>query len=213
MVNTTVRLSEMCDLVTEPVKPGQRPDALYLGLEHLAPGRLRPIGGGRASEMRSNMSAFQPDDVLYGKLRPYLDKAVLASQFGVCTTELLVLRPRSNIDPRFLTGILHSPSFLEYAIAGTTGVQHPRTSWTHIRECDLPAFRFDEQQLLASLFWLINDAIEGSEKKRATLDGLLKALLHQIMTSDTWVNELDLSGLFARPAVDGLPAHSTGMPV
>ena len=144
MTGATVRLGDMCDLVKEPVKPGARPDALYLGLEHLAPGRLVRIGGGQASEMRSNTSAFQPGDVLYGKLRPYLDKAVLADAPGVCTTELLVLRAKPDAEPRFLAAVVHSPDFLEHAVAGTTGVQHPRTSWAHIRDFKVPVFAPDE---------------------------------------------------------------------
>ena len=68
MNGVTVRLSDLCDLVAEPVRAGDRPAALYLGLEHLAPGRLVRIGGGKASEMRSNTSAFQSGDVLYAHI-------------------------------------------------------------------------------------------------------------------------------------------------
>ena len=153
MSGESTRLVDLCDLISEPVRSGAQPDALYLGLEHLAPGRLIRIGGRNASEMRSNTSAFQPGDVLYGKLRPYLDKAVLADEPGVCTTELLVLRAKANVDPRFLAAAVHSPSFLEYAIAGTTGVQHPRTSWAHTREFQMPAFAFCEQQGIADVLW------------------------------------------------------------
>ncbi len=159
----TVRLSELCDLIAEPVRPGARPDALYLGLEHLAPGRLVRIGSGQASDMRSTTSAFQPGDVLYGKLRPYLDKAVLADEAGVCTTELLVLRAKAGVDPRFLAAVVHSPGFLQYAILGTTGVQHPRTSWAHTRDFELPVFAFDEQRQIADLLWLVHEAINYSE--------------------------------------------------
>ena len=95
---STVRIADLCDLVRASVKPGTRTDALYLGLEHLAPGRLTRIGGGKASEMRSTTSAFEPGDVPYGKLRPYLDKAVLADEEGVCTTELLPLRSKSDVE-------------------------------------------------------------------------------------------------------------------
>ena len=180
MDGATVRLSDQCDLVSEPVKPGEWPDALFLGLEHLAPGRLVRIGGGQASEMRSNTSAFQPGDVLYGKLRPYLDKAILADQSGVCTTELLVLRAKTDVNPRFLAATLHSPRFLEHAVAGTTGVQHPRTSWAHIREFELPAFTLEEQHQVARLLWLVHEAIaqsetlveEGRSLKRAAMQTL-----------------------------------------
>ncbi len=160
---STVRLADLCELVREPVKPGEWPDALFLGLEHLAPGRLVRMGGGKGSEMRSTMSAFQSDDVLYGKLRPYLDKAVLADQSGVCTTELLVLRAKAHVSPRFLAVVVHSPTFLEYAVAGTTGVQHPRTSWSHISESTLPAFTLAEQKRIADLLWLIHRATRQSE--------------------------------------------------
>ena len=164
MARKTVRLADLCSLIAEPVKPGSRHDAVYLGLEHLAPGRLTPIGSGKASEMRSNTSAFQPGDVLYGKLRPYLDKAVLADCPGVCTTELLVLRAKEGVDQRFLATVVHSPDFVEYAVAGTTGVQHPRTSWAHIREFEVPSFELEEQQRVAEVLWSIHDAITLSAK-------------------------------------------------
>ncbi len=182
MTETTVRLADMCDLIADPVRPGAQPDALYLGLEHLAPGRLVRVGGGKASEMRSNTSAFQPGDVLYGKLRPYLDKAALADEPGVCTTELLVLRAKANVDPRFLAAAVHSPSFLEYAVAGTTGVQHPRTSWAHTREFQMPAYTPCEQQGIADLLWLVHEAISQSGALVEEAQALKRAAMHTLFT-------------------------------
>ena len=181
-MSETIRLSDLCELIMEPVRPGARPDALYLGLKHLAPGRLIRIGGGQASEMRSNTSAFQPGDVLYGKLRPYLDKAALADKPGVCTTELLVLRAKANVDPRFLAAAVHSPGFLEYAIAGTTGVQHPRTSWAHTRDFQMPAFTLCEQQGIADLLWLVHEAISQSKALDEEAQALKRAAMHTLFT-------------------------------
>ena len=182
MSGETVRLGDLCELTTETVRPGARPDALYLGLEHLAPGRLVRLGGGKASEMRSHASAFLPGDVLYGKLRPYLDKAVLVDEPGVCTTELLVLRAKANVDPRFLAAAVHSPGFHEWAIAGTTGVQHPRTSWAHACEFQMPAFTFCEQHSIADLLWLVNEAIGQSEALVAEALALKRATMHTLFT-------------------------------
>ena len=182
MKGKVVRLSDMCELVSEPVRPSTRPDAVYLGLEHLASGRLARIGGGRAAKMRSTTSAFKPGDVLYGKLRPYLDKAVLADVAGVCTTELLVLRAKAGVDPRFLAAVVHSPSFLEYAVAGTTGVQHPRTSWPHIREFKAPAFALDEQQQIADILWLVHKAISHSETLMEEGQALKRAAMRTLFT-------------------------------
>lgn len=95
---TTIRLGSLCDLISAQVSPNQvRPDAHYLGLEHLASGRMRAIGYGKAADVQSHKFAFKRNDVLYGKLRPYLDKSVLADQDGICTTELLVLRAKPKV--------------------------------------------------------------------------------------------------------------------
>ena len=182
IAGATVRLADLCELIADPVRPGARPDAMYLGLEHLAPGRLVRIGCGKASDMRSNTSAFQLGDVLYGKLRPYLDKAVLSEETGVCTTELLVLRSREDVDPRFLAALVHSPGFVEYAVSGTTGVQHPRTSWAHIREFEAPALALAEQQQLADLVWLVHEAISQSEVLVEEAQALKRAAMQRLFT-------------------------------
>ena len=158
---------------------GNSPQPLFIVVMSVD-AQLRADSEIKASNMRSNTSAFEPGDALYGKLRPYLDKTVLADGRGVCTTELLVLRAKPGVDPRFLATVVHASSFLEYAIAGTTGVQHPRTSWAHIREYELPALTFVEQQQVADLLWLVHDAIcrsealveEGQALKRSAMQTL-----------------------------------------
>jgi type I restriction enzyme, S subunit len=97
-----VSLADLAELVGTQVDPRDQPAALYVGLEHVGSGRFKRIGGGVAAEVQSSKFAFRKGDVLYGKLRPYLDKAILVEEEGVCTTELLVLRAREGIDPRFL---------------------------------------------------------------------------------------------------------------
>lgn len=158
-----LRLSDLCDRIVEAVKPRDRPDSIYLGLEHVPSGRLLPANSGMASSVRSTTTAFRAGDVLYGKLRPYLDKAVLAPSDGVGTTELLVLRPRDGVDPRFLVAVLHAPTFLEYAISGTTGSQHPRTSWAHVGSFLLPDFPPRSRRGITDLVWLVHDALAAVE--------------------------------------------------
>ena len=170
-------LSDLCELVAEPADPLMRSDDLYLGLEHITSGRFVRTGGGQASDVRSSKSSFKPGDILYVKLRPYLDKAVLVDEEGICTTELLVLRAKTGVDPRFLVAVVHFSSFIEYAVAGTTGVQHPRTSWAHIRKFEVPVLASYEQEQIADLLWLVHETIsqsetlveEGHALKRATM--------------------------------------------
>ena len=182
MAESTIRLSDLCNIVSEPVDPSERPDAVYVGLEHLATGRLTRVGAGRASDVRSSKSAFKPGDILYGKLRPYLDKAALAQDEGICSTDLLVLRPAKEVNPRFLVGVLHAPAFVEYAVSGTTGVQHPRTSWAHIQEFLLPKQVLKEQDKVAELIWLVHNVISACEITMATAYELKRVAMQQLFT-------------------------------
>lgn len=164
MVEGMIRLGDLCDFVPAQVDPANQGDSAYVGLEHVPSGRFLQNGVGKASEVQSGKYRFQPGDVLYGKLRPYLDKAVVAQESGICTTELLVLRPKEGVDPRFLVAVVHAPAFIEHAVAGTTGVQHPRTSWQHIATFELPAFDTAERKSIADLMWKVHDAITANER-------------------------------------------------
>jgi type I restriction enzyme S subunit len=179
---TTVRLSDLCDLVADQVNPSDRADDIYIGLEHVSSGRFVRCGEGKATDVQSAKYAFQPGDVLYGKLRPYLDKAVLASDAGICTTELLVLRPKSGVDSRFLISVVHAPTFVEHAVSGTTGVQHPRTSWHHISDFELPDFGADEQTKIANLLWEIHDAFAANEAAIEAGADLKRVAMRELFT-------------------------------
>jgi len=182
MTAAKLSLSDLCDFVGVQVDPTSRADDVYVGLEHVASGRFVRTSAGFARDVQSSKYAFQPGDVLYGKLRPYLDKAILADDTGICTTELLVLRPKDGVDPRFVVGIVHAPSFVEHAVAGTTGVQHPRTSWNHIRDFELPAFEPEEQTKIANLLWEIHHAISANQATLEAGTDLKRAAMRTLFT-------------------------------
>jgi type I restriction enzyme S subunit len=182
MAATTMLLSDLCNFVGVQVDPSSRADDVYFGLEHVTPGRFVANGKGKASDVQSSKYVFQRGDVLYGKLRPYLDKAILAEEAGICTTELLVLRPKEGVDPRFLVGVVHAPSFVEHAVAGTTGVQHPRTSWNHVSGFELPAFDPEEQSKIATLLWQVHDSLTANEAAIEAGSNLKRATMRTLFT-------------------------------
>ncbi len=159
-----VTLGDLCDLVTVQVAPEDVPGAVYIGLEHVPSGRLRTTAHGAASDVSSAKTAFESGDVLLSKLRPYLDKAVLADADGICTTELLVLRAKPGVDPRFLVTVVHRPDFVRHAMAGVTGAQHPRTSWHHVSRFELPRVPHAEQLKIARFLWLLHDLLEATAR-------------------------------------------------
>ncbi len=178
----SVTLGELCDLVAEQVDPIRIPEALYVGMEHVGSGRLRRLSGGRAAEVHSFKFRFRRGDVLYGKLRPYLDKAILADADGICTTELLVLRAKPDVDPRFLTCVVHDADFIGHAMSGVTGAHHPRTSSAHIAQFTLPWFSLGEQRNIASLLWRIHDLLRACEASIEAAEQLKRAAMRALFT-------------------------------
>ena len=74
----------------------------------------------------STKHLFHKDQVLYSKLRPYLNKVVLADEDGYCTSEILPLEFERNILPQYARYYLMSPAFLGYANKCSYGVKMPR---------------------------------------------------------------------------------------
>lgn len=75
---------------------------------------------------KSSKNRFSQGDVLYGKLRPYLDKVIVANEPGVCTTEIIPITSYGNIYPEFLRLLLKAPNFIIYANSSTHGMNLPR---------------------------------------------------------------------------------------
>ncbi|QQS06054.1 MAG: restriction endonuclease subunit S [Fibrobacterota bacterium] len=82
----------------------------------------------RDRNSRSTKNSFKKNDVLYGKLRPYLNKVVIADIDGVCSTEIVPLSGGTNLNNRFLWYWLKSPIFLDYVSRVGRGVNMPRLS-------------------------------------------------------------------------------------
>jgi type I restriction enzyme S subunit len=177
-----VRLGEVATLSTKAVDPANAGTKRYIGLEHIEPGNIRIQRWGKADDVRSLKTAFQQGDVLYGKLRPYLDKAVLAEWDGICSTDILVIRAQSNLLPEFLAYLLHTSQFIAYAISTTTGVNHPRTSWKALQKFPIPLPPLSEQREIARMLQAVDAKIAAEQTRRAALEDLFKTLLHELMS-------------------------------
>lgn len=177
-----VRLGDITSIRGETIDPARRPDLRYVGLEHLAPGESRIRSWGAAAEVRSAKSAFSRGDLLYGKLRPYLDKAAVADWPGMASTDILVMVPRGDVDPAYLGFLAHTRAFRNHAVATTTGVSHPRTSWQALRSLPLPLPPLPEQRAIAHVLSTIQQDKEATERVIAATRELKKSLMRYLFT-------------------------------
>jgi type I restriction enzyme, S subunit len=121
-------ISDFACASTERVNPKLSRDSPYIGLEHIDKDTGKLVGKGTAADVVSTKSVFREGDLLYGKLRPYLNKVWIAEFDGFCSTDILVFPMSEAFDNKFLKYRLLSQDFVSYANANSSGVNLPRVS-------------------------------------------------------------------------------------
>src|SRR5687768_7387918 len=81
----------------EKVSPAEHPDSVFIGMDHVESHTTRIIGSNPASQMKSNAARFYAGDVLYGRLRPYLNKVALPNFDGLASAEFIVFPDSGSI--------------------------------------------------------------------------------------------------------------------
>jgi hypothetical protein len=118
------RLADIADFIRDPVRADSSPN--YLGLAHVQGNTGELVHADESVE--GQCFAFQPDDVLFARLRPYLNKVHRSESAGICSTEFHVIRlkPSERILPDYLAVILRSSLVLAQTKHMMTGNTHPR---------------------------------------------------------------------------------------
>ena len=123
---------------------------LRLGLEHVESwtGKYEIAENVR---FESRMKRFQPDDVLFGKLRPYLAKVTRPDRAGLCMGDFLVFRAKSNIMVAgFLEYLLRCKYVIDLIDSSAVGAKMPRADWNFIGNVWLPLPSLPEQRAIAA---------------------------------------------------------------
>ncbi len=128
------KAGRLADIATAPrrnVDPaGLDDETPYIGLEHMPRRSIALTAWEKVGKVTSNKSVFEKGEVLFGKLRPYFHKVGVAPINGVCSTDIVVIAPKSTGWSAFVLACVSSAEFVSYTNQGATGTKMPRTNWT-----------------------------------------------------------------------------------
>ena len=168
-----VRLGEICDYgKCENANPSQlQSDSWILDLEDIEKGTARILRFYTFSQRNSQSTKhiFKKGDVLYSKLRPYLNKVVIAPQDGFCTSEILPLDFQGAYYNSFAQKLLMSPYFLSTVNMLTYGVKMPRLGKDDAVQILLPLPPLAEQKRIVEKIEQIFRQADTIEQNRLAL--------------------------------------------
>lgn len=122
----SVELYELIQIKPNTIKPENLVDHIYIGLENIEK-ESGTISISKETDLKSNKFSFDHQSILYGKLRPYLNKVALPEFSGVCSTDILPITC-TNSNRYFIAAILKSKNFTNYATINSVGANLPRVN-------------------------------------------------------------------------------------
>ncbi|MCZ8036355.1 MAG: N-6 DNA methylase [Novosphingobium sp.] len=165
-------VADICIKVGESVLPEALQGPVeYIGLENIV-SQLGKVTGQTTyadpSEIKSLKTVFVSGDILYGKLRPNLNKVWRADRDGICSTDIFALRADHEVvDPVFLTAMLRSSPFNEKVMEQLRGAQLPRVGWGDFSTIEIPLPPIEVQREIVAEVEGYQRVIDGA---RAVLD-------------------------------------------
>ena len=161
-----------------------------VGLEHIDPENLHILRWNSVADGTSFSRKFVPGQTLFGKRRAYQRKVAYAEFEGICSGDILTFEPKNRkvLLPELLPFICQSDAFFDHALDTSAGSLSPRTSWTALKDFEVPLPPLDEQKRIAEILWATS--LE-QEAKNIALEANRSFLLCKLSEISRFLNPKD----------------------
>lgn len=179
----SVPLGALVQPSKDRIEPAECVNTPYLSLEHIESGTGRIIGKGVGADVASTKAVFHAGDVLYGKLRPYLNKVYVAEFDGICSTDILVFPKNDVIENRLLRHFLSTPAVVEFANHHSAGVQLPRVSFSSLATLAVPLPPMSEQRRVVAKVETLLARVQAVRERLARVPLILKRFRKAVLAA------------------------------
>ena len=174
--------SAFCEIAsrrTEKISPSNDSTLDCIELEHIEPDTGLILGSVPLREQSSLKNRCRPNDIIFGKLRPYLRKFVFAESECAASSETWVLTAASGINPRFLFYLIQSEPFMRVANI-SSGTKMPRSEWSNVANAQFAIPSQSRQQTIADCFSALDMRIQDAQKTFLAMQAYKRGLLQQL---------------------------------
>lgn len=171
-------LAEVATIERRAVSPGEiSGQEQYVGLENITSGgEFEGVATAGEVGLKSNKFVFNDEHILYGKLRPYLAKIAAPDFVGICSTDILPIKPGDSLDRRYLLYCLRAPALVAQATNNAVGINLPRLSPKALESFEIPLPPVEEQRRIAAVLDAAEALRAECSQALAKLDTLTQAI-------------------------------------
>jgi type I restriction enzyme S subunit len=168
------------------------PGTPYVGLEHIPRRSITLQEWDSAASAGSRKYEFRRGEILFGKIRPYFHKVVVAPADGICSTDAIVIRSKSEDAAGLTLAVVSSREFVDYATQTSQGTKMPRADWKVLSEYPVAV----PPQVLQSRFEAYMsqtvELLQNLAAKNRALNATRDLLLPKLVSGEIDVSELDI---------------------
>jgi type I restriction enzyme S subunit len=164
-------------------------DDRYVALEHIDRRRIALQQYGSSADVASNKYRFHANDILFGKLRPYFHKVCLTSFAGICSTDILVIRPKRPELLYYCLFAFFQDEVVEYANAGSGGTRMPRTSWSDLSKYPIALPGKEKLEAFNKVVKPMMDKLQANIPQIRSLTALRDTMLPKLMSGEVRVEQ------------------------
>lgn len=183
-----VYLYELMEKINDNINPQELSGIVkYIGLENIESNSGMLIGNVETnySEIKSTKTRFKKGDILYGKLRPNLNKVLYATFDGICSTDIFVLRAKKDVAiGKLYSEYLRTQNFNTQVLLGIKGSQLPRVGYDYFSEIKVPIPPLEEQQQIVSRIESEQKLIDANKELIKLYEQKIKDEIEKV-----WVNK------------------------
>lgn len=185
-------IKDLCIVVKDKYDPKNNDtnEKIYIGLENMMTNK-GIISKNNSLKIKSVKTKFEKYDLLYGRLRPYLNKHDVVTFDGICSTDILVFRFKNKITAKYINYYFDTVDFIKYVVKNSNGINLPRVSAKEIGLYKIKLPPINEQQrivnIIESLFVKLDRAKELIENTLAQFEQNKMAILHKAFTGELTV--------------------------
>lgn len=175
------RLGEITFQISQKFMPEEAPELPFIGMDCIDKNGLEPTFTYKFKELTSAGNWFKSGHILYGRLRPYLNKLFLSDYEGIASGEFIILEAIESINRKYLLYYLHQQEFVNWSNVQSSG-DKPRVKFDQIALREIPIPPINEQsqivQEIESRLSVCDNILanieEGLEKSEALRQSILK---------------------------------------